>query len=59
MGTTQHDGITQEPSADARAMARTVRDNFTALIGEGFTEPQALALLEVMLGAAAQNGTAS
>ncbi len=51
MGTTQHDGITQEPGADARAMARSVRDNFAALTAEGFTEAQALALLGQMLAA--------
>jgi len=34
-----------EPSADARASARALRDFYNALILEGFTEEQALLLL--------------
>ncbi len=59
MGTTRHDGITQEPGADARALARAVRDNFAALTAEGFTEAQALALLGQMLAASVREGRSS
>ncbi|MCP3937845.1 MAG: hypothetical protein GY708_21055 [Actinomycetia bacterium] len=59
MTTKRQDDIALKSGFEARALAATIRDNFTALVGEGFTEAQALALLEVMLGAAAQNGTAS
>lgn len=34
-----------ESSADMRVMARHVRDMFQALVSEGFTERQALAII--------------
>jgi hypothetical protein len=37
----------REPTASARALARSIRDNFDALVAEGFTEDQALQFLAV------------
>lgn len=45
-----------EPSADARIFARQIRDWFLGLVGEGFTEAQALTILGTMLGAQIQRG---
>ncbi|WP_171050293.1 hypothetical protein [Nocardia cyriacigeorgica] len=42
----------QEPSAASRQFARGVRDMFNALTQEGFTEPQVLHIIGVMLAAA-------
>lgn len=42
----------QEPSAVARQAARTMRDQFLALVKEGFTEPQAIQIIGTMLSAA-------
>ncbi|WP_171048390.1 hypothetical protein [Nocardia cyriacigeorgica] len=41
--------IQQEPSATARQFARGVRDMYNALTQEGFTEPQVLHIIGVML----------
>lgn len=35
----------EEASADMRALARTFRDMYVALVAEGFTEPQALVMI--------------
>lgn len=46
----------REPSAQARSMARTCRDQYDALRAEGFTDPQALMLIGEMMAAAAISG---
>lgn len=46
----------EEPSADARQFARNLRDAYTALRAENFTEPQALMILGYAMAAASQNG---
>lgn len=38
-----------EPSAVARASAKAIHEMFVALVDEGFTEPQALAIVAQML----------
>jgi hypothetical protein len=45
-----------EPSADARAFAKQIRDWYLALLAEGFTEAQALTILGTLLAAQIQNG---
>lgn len=42
----------REPSADLRQAASALHQLFTALMNEGFTEPQALAILGHSLAAA-------
>lgn len=42
--------VTIEPTADQRAFAKHMRGVFLAFTAEGFTEPQALALLQTMMG---------
>lgn len=49
--------MTEEPSAGARQMARAIRDIFAALMAEGFSEQQALAILGTVI--AAQIGKSS
>ena len=44
-----------EPSAAARAAARACRDQYLALIKEGFTEAQALHIVGVTLSAVIQS----
>lgn len=44
---TPHDNV--EPSADARQAARALRDQFLALVKEGFTEHQALVIIGQIL----------
>lgn len=44
----------REPSSDMRQAARALHETFTALINEGFTERQALAVIGQIL--AANNG---
>ncbi|WP_280466776.1 hypothetical protein [Nocardia cyriacigeorgica] len=46
---TQPEMIHQEPSATARQFARGIRDMYNALTQEGFTEPQVLHIIGVML----------
>lgn len=41
-----------EPSADARAAARGLRDYYLALVQEGFTQGQALTIIGEVLRAA-------
>lgn len=41
-----------EASADVRAGAKAIREQFLALVAEGFTESQALALIQGMLAGA-------
>jgi hypothetical protein len=48
-------GGKREPSADARGVARACRDQFLALVAEGFTENQALQIIGVMIAAATHN----
>lgn len=43
-----------EPTADSRAMAKTMYDMFQAMLQEGFTEEQALFLLGSNYAAAIQ-----
>ena len=40
----------EEPTADARALAALLRNNYVALRREGFTEMQALVMLGTFLG---------
>jgi len=40
-----------EPSADLRAFANTLRQMFVALLSEGFTESQAVAIIGKALSA--------
>jgi hypothetical protein len=49
----------QEPSADLRAAASSVRQMFVALVNEGFTESQALAIVGHILVAGIQKGDGS
>jgi hypothetical protein len=44
-----------EPTAAARQGARALYDHFAALTREGFTEPQALHIIGVMLASAIHN----
>ena len=45
------DLVPVEPSADMREMAHHVREMFVALVGEGFTENQALVIVGQILSA--------
>jgi hypothetical protein len=45
----------EEPAADARAAASTIRQMFVALVHEGFTEHQALIVVGQTLVASMQN----
>ena len=45
-----------EPTADQRTAALTMRQIYVALLNEGFTEPQSLHILGVMLAAQIQAG---
>lgn len=47
-----------EPSADQRIGAKAMRGLFLALVAEGFTEPQSLAILGHMIAAQAAAGGA-
>ena len=49
----------EEASAAMRAMARTVRDWYVALIGEGFTSSEALIIVGQLLRAAVDKGPQS
>jgi hypothetical protein len=42
----------REPSADIRVAARAMREIFTSLLNEGFTEDQALKIIGIMLAQA-------
>lgn len=53
---TQPQMFQQEPSAASRQFARGVRDIYNALTQEGFTEPQVLHIIGVMLASASGNG---
>lgn len=43
-----------EPSADHRVFASQVRQTFLALVQEGFSEPQALLLVQTIIASQAQ-----
>ena len=43
----------EEPSSDARTAARALRDQYVALIAEGFTVREALDLIGKLLAASA------
>ena len=43
---------TEEPDAVSREIAKSFRNLFTALVHEGFTEPQALQLIGTAISAA-------
>ncbi|TDP29802.1 hypothetical protein [Nocardia ignorata] len=45
-----------EPSSDARQVAAAVYGQYTALTGVGFTEAQAMRLVEMMIAAMAGGG---
>ena len=53
---TMDDVVPEEPSADARTLARVFRDFYVAFIAEGFNETQALKMLGVMLSSAREEG---
>lgn len=44
---TQHGAV--EPSADLRVAAKAMFEMFTAMVQEGFTEEQALAIMGAMM----------
>jgi hypothetical protein len=43
--------VNEEASATARVVARTLRDLYVALVGEGFTENQALIVVTQCIAA--------
>lgn len=45
-----------EPSADIRAFALHMRQVYLALVGQGFTEPQAMAIIGTTIAAAITRG---
>ncbi|MEV6219927.1 hypothetical protein [Nocardia sp. NPDC051833] len=45
-----------EPSSDARQVAAAVYGQYTALTGVGFTEKQAMRLVQTMIAATAGSG---
>ena len=49
------DRAPEEPSAGMRQVARLLRDQYVALLAEGFTEGQSLALLGATLAALMNN----
>ncbi|WP_067671717.1 hypothetical protein [Nocardia miyunensis] len=49
-------GGVQEPNAQSRQFARGCRDTFNALVAEGFSEPQALHIIGVMISANGRRG---
>lgn len=49
---TGEQNIPQEASANSRALSRHLRDMFVALMAEGFTERQAMAMTAEVLKAA-------
>jgi hypothetical protein len=40
----------EEPAADLRGLAQVMRQQFVALVHEGFTEQQALTIIGVQMG---------
>lgn len=46
----------EEPSSDSRAFARNMRQLFVALVQEGFTEVEALALVGQVIAASIIGG---
>lgn len=48
-----------EPSADMRAVARSNRELYVALVAEGFTPVQAMQIIGVVLAASFQAGGGS
>lgn len=43
--------IPEEPSSDARILARALRDHYIALVAEGFTAQEALSIIGQILAA--------
>lgn len=48
-----------EPNADARTLAKDLRNLYMALVQEGFTSDEALRFLAITIGTAQQPGSAN